>query len=63
MAVIGVDVSQYQPRLDWAGLRAQGVRFAIVRLGDGSYLDPAAETHATDALLSLIHISEPTRPY
>jgi lysozyme len=37
----GVDVSYYQPRVDWAAARKAGVSFAFLRVSDGaSFLDP-----------------------
>ncbi|MDP3277813.1 MAG: GH25 family lysozyme [Deltaproteobacteria bacterium] len=33
--VEGIDVSEYQPRVDWARVRASGRRFAFVRVSDG----------------------------
>lgn len=42
--VAGVDVSRYNPRVDWAGLAASGHRFAYVKATEGaSYRSP---THA-----------------
>ena len=38
--VQGVDVSEYEPRVDWRLLRSQGVRFAFVRATSGTgYVD------------------------
>lgn len=45
----GVDVSEFQPRLDWSALVAEGCRFAFVRLGDGAHQDLSASAHYADA--------------
>jgi lysozyme len=37
-AVMGVDVSHYQKSVDWAALKAQNIRFAFIKLTDGSQL-------------------------
>ncbi len=42
----GVDVSSYEPRVDWHALRAQGVRFAFIRATSGiGYVDPSFAEH------------------
>jgi len=44
--VFGVDVSYWEPRVDWRALRAQGVRFAFVRATSGiGYVDPNFAGH------------------
>lgn len=47
--ISGIDVSEYQPPLDWAALRRDGVRYAFVRVGDGRHVDPRAAQHNTAA--------------
>ena len=45
-AVRGIDVSKYQGTIDWAKVKASGVRFAILRAGYGRYAsqkDPTFE--------------------
>lgn len=37
MSVIGIDVSTHNGTLDWAKLKAAGVKFAIIRAGYGRY--------------------------
>ncbi len=37
--VEGIDVSSWQGTIDWARVAGDGIRFAIVRIGDGSYHD------------------------
>lgn len=47
--VWGVDVSEFQSAIDWAALRSAGVAYASIRVGDGSYVDPAAAAHYAGA--------------
>lgn len=35
--ILGIDVSEYEGRLDWAKIKAAGIRFAIIRGGYGRY--------------------------
>jgi len=37
MNVLGVDVSHWQPAVDWGLLYGEGVRFAVVKAAQGSY--------------------------
>src|SRR5215211_6340366 len=42
----GVDVSVYEPRINWRTLREQGVRFALVRATSGvGYVDSVFASH------------------
>jgi len=44
--VLGVDVSEYEPRVDWRLLRSQGVRFAFIRATSGTaYVDRRFADH------------------
>lgn len=44
--VHGVDVSVYEPRVDWRALRAQGFRFALIRATSSlTYVDPKFAEH------------------
>jgi lysozyme len=44
--VRGVDVSYYQPNVDWRAARAAGVQFAFARVADGArFVDPAFGDH------------------
>ncbi|NJC96228.1 MAG: hypothetical protein C3F07_05185 [Anaerolineales bacterium] len=44
--VHGVDVSVFEPRVDWRALRAQGFRFALIRATSGiGYVDPKFAEH------------------
>jgi GH25 family lysozyme M1 (1,4-beta-N-acetylmuramidase) len=38
--VEGIDVSSWQGHIDWSAVARSGVRYAIVRIGDGTYHDP-----------------------
>ena len=41
MSCFGIDVSEFNGKLDWAALRAAGVQYAIIRTGYGKgYTDP-----------------------
>jgi lysozyme len=43
--VEGIDVSYYQPRVDWTAAKKAGVAFAFLRVSDGaSFLDPELAT-------------------
>lgn len=53
----GIDVSKYQPTIDWAKVKAAGVDFVFIRLGYRGYgstgalcLDPYFESHINGAL-------------
>lgn len=45
--ILGVDVSKYQGSIDWAKVKEDGIRFAILRVGssnnNGVYIDPYFE--------------------
>ena len=44
--VHGVDVSYWEPKVDWRSLRAQGFRFALIRATSGTgYVDPKFSVH------------------
>lgn len=48
--VEGIDVSKYQPRVDWKAVAASGKRFAFVRVADGvKHLDEACGRHLQGA--------------
>lgn len=38
--VPGIDVSYYQNKPDWDAVAASGQRFAVTRIGDGTFMDP-----------------------
>jgi GH25 family lysozyme M1 (1,4-beta-N-acetylmuramidase) len=46
----GIDVSYYQGPIDWAKVAAAGKKFAIIRSGDGTFLDPMFEPYIEGAL-------------
>ena len=37
-AVIGIDVSYYQGKPNWKAVAGSGIRFAIARVNDGSFI-------------------------
>jgi len=44
--VQGVDVAEYEPRVDWRVLRSQGIRFALIRATSGTgYVDRKFADH------------------
>jgi lysozyme len=44
--VHGVDVSYWEPRVDWRALRTQGFKFALIRATSGiGYVDPKFKEH------------------
>lgn len=48
--VPGVDVSVFEPRVDWRSLRAQGYKFALIRATSGiGYVDPKFAGHWSGA--------------
>src|SRR5689334_7195445 len=36
----GIDVSYYQPNVDWNAVKASGREFAVARINDGTFMDP-----------------------
>ena len=47
--VEGVDVSSWQGHIDWTAVAHAGIRYAIVRIGDGTYHDPDFSANWTGA--------------
>lgn len=46
----GIDVSYYQPTIDWKRVRKAGVLFAFIRVSDGAtFADPAFDKHWSKA--------------
>ncbi|KAG7086834.1 hypothetical protein E1B28_002755 [Marasmius oreades] len=46
----GIDVSHFQPNVDWAKVKANGISFAFVKATDGTtFKDPLFSSHYTDA--------------
>ncbi len=46
----GIDVSYYQGTIDWDAVRADGIRFAFIRVSDGTtFMDPQFETNWKNA--------------
>ena len=46
MPVQGIDISRWQPRVDWAAVRAAGTRFAFVKATEGGdHVDPKFLEH------------------
>ena len=44
--VYGVDVSEWEPKVNWRTLRSQGVRFALIRATSGhGYIDKCFKSH------------------
>lgn len=48
--VRGIDVSHYQPRIDWVKVKASGVEFAIIKASEGTTnKDKLHKSHTTNA--------------
>jgi GH25 family lysozyme M1 (1,4-beta-N-acetylmuramidase) len=43
--VEGIDISSWQGHIDWTAVAHAGIRYAIVRIGDGTYHDPNFATN------------------
>ena len=51
-----IDVSEWQGTIDWKKVKADGVDAAIIRYGDGTYLDPNFNTNMKNAIAAGIHV-------
>ena len=61
MALIGIDVSRYQGNIDWNKVKADGIEFAILKLGniydyDANYKDSKFDTNYKNARANGIKI-------
>lgn len=56
MTIKGIDVSFWQPEINWEKVRNAGVKFAILRAAYGTGIDSKFNTHAQDALANGIDI-------
>jgi len=52
----GIDVSYYQGQIDWPKVAAAGKKFAIIRSGDGTFLDPMFETYLEGAKAAGLYV-------
>jgi len=52
----GIDVSYYQGQISWSKVAAAGKRFAIIRSGDGTFLDPMFETYLEGAKAAGLYV-------
>jgi lysozyme len=43
--VRGIDVSRYQPKVDWARVKAAGIAFAVPKASQSNWADPMFATH------------------
>lgn len=43
--VRGIDVSRYQPKVDWAKVKAAGIAFAVPKASQSNWADPMFATH------------------
>jgi lysozyme len=43
--VPGIDVSIWEPRIDWLKVRLQGYRFALIKASEGNFKDPCFDAH------------------
>ena len=53
----GIDASYYQGQIDWAKVAKAGQRFAIIRSGDGKFLDPKFGPYIRGALDNGLHVT------
>lgn len=64
--ILGIDVSKWQPTVDWAMMKDKGVEFAVVKATQGNYLtDPKLRNHLDGALkagmvVGVFHWCDPT---
>ena len=49
MKIYGIDVSKWQGTINWASVKAAGVKFAILRIGTTYGKDGTFETNYTNA--------------
>lgn len=58
--ILGIDASRYQGEINWAKVKADGIRYAILRVGssnnDGVYIDPYFETNYLGCLANGIAV-------
>ncbi|KAG7095334.1 hypothetical protein E1B28_006097 [Marasmius oreades] len=46
----GIDVSHFQPNVDWAQVKANGISFAFIKATEGTtFIDPSFSSHYTGA--------------
>lgn len=66
--ILGVDVSHYDPAVDWPFLKTSGVEFCVVKASQGDYLaDSTAANHLLNAraagiICGAYHWVDPLRP-
>ncbi len=53
----GIDVSEWQGDLPWPALRAAGIAYAFIRLGDGTIIDEKAGAHRAGAVAAGIKVA------
>ena len=41
----GIDVALWEPNIDWAKVRAQGIRFAFIKASQADFADPLFDSH------------------
>jgi len=52
----GIDVSKWQPKIDWTKVKASGITFAILRASYSTTTDSKFKTHIKDALAEGINV-------
>lgn len=45
----GIDVSRYQPTVDWAKVKAAGIAFAVIKASQSNFVDPLFSKHWANA--------------
>ncbi|MCX6066912.1 MAG: GH25 family lysozyme, partial [Chloroflexi bacterium] len=43
--VPGIDISIWEPRIDWLKVRISGYRFALIKASEGTFKDPSFDSH------------------
>ena len=51
-----IDVSEFQKTIDWKKVKAAGIVGAIIRYGDGTYLDPTFDRNMIEAKAAGLHV-------
>ena len=56
MSFKGIDISKYQTDIDWKKVKANGVKFAIIRCSYSIYTDKLFKKHITEAIKNSIDV-------
>lgn len=56
MIIEGIDVSEFQGNIDWYKVKNDGIKFAIIRYADGSYIDRYFHINMAGAIKAGLHV-------